>query len=119
MSVGKHHAEQLLDTVFHYMGQELRGRLMVECPAAYNAYCGREVVKVVRTSDGTDIEPDKPAPVVYLPSFTHDPAIHPDEIARCRKCGHVWLEHGLPFGRCPDDEDEAAISRGENIGPAA
>lgn len=104
MSVGKHHSDQLLEAVFHYMGQDLRGRLMTECPAAYNAYVGREVVKVVRTSDDTPIEPDKPAPVVYL-NFAH-----PDELVRCKRCKRIWLEHD-PFDRaCPDDDDHARLN---------
>jgi len=46
-----HHKDQLLAVLFHYMDQPLRGKVMREAPVAYNAYCGREIVRVVRTSD--------------------------------------------------------------------
>ncbi|MBX9584960.1 MAG: hypothetical protein K2X87_32040 [Gemmataceae bacterium] len=39
------------------MGQDLRQVLMLECPAAYNAACGREVVRVVRGDDGSSVVP--------------------------------------------------------------
>lgn len=38
------HKDQLLHAMYHYMPQELRKHLMRECPAAYNALCGRVVV---------------------------------------------------------------------------
>ncbi len=41
----------LLEICFHYMKQDLRGKLIRECPQAYNAYVGHEVVKVYH-SDG-------------------------------------------------------------------
>jgi hypothetical protein len=50
-----HHKDQLLSVLFHYMGQDLRQRLMLECPAAYNDACSREVVEVVRVDDKTPI----------------------------------------------------------------
>jgi hypothetical protein len=57
--LGAHHKDQLLAVLFNYMGQDLRQRLMLECPAAYNAACGREVVKVVRGGDGSPVVPDE------------------------------------------------------------
>jgi hypothetical protein len=48
---------QLLDVLGHYMGPDIRQRLMAECPRAYNAWCGREVVHVVRVSDGDPVRP--------------------------------------------------------------
>lgn len=38
------HKDQILHTVNNYMSQELRRHLMRECPAAYNALCGRVVI---------------------------------------------------------------------------
>lgn len=52
-----HHKDQLLTVLFHYMGQDLRQKLMLECPAAYNDACGREIVRVYRTSDNEPIIP--------------------------------------------------------------
>ena len=46
-----HHKDQLLAVLFHYMDQPLRRKAMREAPDAYNAYCGRAIVRVVRTSD--------------------------------------------------------------------
>lgn len=40
----EHHKDQLLQVVNHYMDSEMRRHLMRECPAAYNALCGRTVV---------------------------------------------------------------------------
>ena len=50
-----HHKDQLLTVLGHYMSQELRQKLMLECPAAYNAWCGYDVVEVVRLSNGTKV----------------------------------------------------------------
>jgi hypothetical protein len=50
-----HHKNQLLTVLGHYMSQELRQKLMLECPAAYNAWCEDEIVAVIRTSDNTRI----------------------------------------------------------------
>lgn len=47
-----HHKNQLLDALMHYLPMDVRGKVMREVPAAYNAYCGSGVVHVVRTSDG-------------------------------------------------------------------
>lgn len=38
------HKDQILYVVDNYMSPELRRHLMRECPAAYNALCGRVVV---------------------------------------------------------------------------
>ena len=38
------HKDQILHAVNNYMSQELRRHLMRECPAAYNALCGRIVI---------------------------------------------------------------------------
>ncbi len=35
---------QLLDAVMHYIGQDVRVKVMHEVPAAYNAFNGREIV---------------------------------------------------------------------------
>jgi hypothetical protein len=56
-NLGSHHKDQLLAVLFNYMGQDLRQKLMLECPAAYNAACGSEVVAVYRTSDNTPVIP--------------------------------------------------------------
>lgn len=42
-----HQKNQLIDALMHYLPMDVRGKVMREVPAAYNAYCGREVVKVV------------------------------------------------------------------------
>jgi hypothetical protein len=52
-----HHKDQLLAVLFHYMSQELRQKLMLECPAAYNDACGGEFVRVHRVSDGQPVIP--------------------------------------------------------------
>lgn len=52
-----HHKDQLLAVLWHYMGQDLRQKLMLECPAAYNDACGSEVVRVHRVSDGDPVVP--------------------------------------------------------------
>jgi len=44
-------AEELL----YIADGKARAWLMRECPAAYNAVCGWEVVKVIHTSDGMDV----------------------------------------------------------------
>jgi len=49
--------DQLLQFFFYHMPFEQRERLMAELPRAYNAACGRQVVKVVNVahaSDGSD-----------------------------------------------------------------
>lgn len=51
-----HHAmKQLLDAFFYHCPQDLRGKVMTEVPAAYNHYHGRDIVKVVRTEDGSPL----------------------------------------------------------------
>jgi hypothetical protein len=54
-NIKAHHKDQLLTVLSYYMSQEIRQKLMLECPAAYNAWCGYEVVEVVRTVNGTKI----------------------------------------------------------------
>jgi hypothetical protein len=54
--VSDHQKDQLLAVVFHYMRPELRRRVMTECPLAYNAYVGREVVEVRRVDDGAKLD---------------------------------------------------------------
>jgi L-asparaginase II len=39
--------EILLSACMYYMTGEMRAKVMREVPGAYNAYCGREVVKVI------------------------------------------------------------------------
>ena len=50
-----HYKDQLLTVLGHYMSQELRQKVMLECPAAYNAWCGHDVVEVTRTVNGTKV----------------------------------------------------------------
>lgn len=47
--------ELLLAACMHRISLDQRGYLMREVPDAYNAYCGRPVVKVVRVSDGEEM----------------------------------------------------------------
>ena len=42
----------LLMTLMYRLKPEGRAHLMREVPDAYNAYCDREVVRVIRVSDG-------------------------------------------------------------------
>jgi hypothetical protein len=64
-SASVHHMEQLLDLLFHLMGQDMRRRVMSELPAAYNDYVGSDIVQVLRTHDGSILTPpsgsDRPA----------------------------------------------------------
>lgn len=48
------HDRQLLDALMYILKPEDRATIMRRVPEAYNAYVGREVVKVVR-ADGTDL----------------------------------------------------------------
>jgi hypothetical protein len=50
-----HHKDQLLKVLTYHMTQDVRAIAMREAPAAYNAYFGREIVKVVRAEDGSEI----------------------------------------------------------------
>lgn len=43
--------DQMLGFLTHRMEGELRGRLMRALPEAYNAFCGEEIVRVVRAKD--------------------------------------------------------------------
>lgn len=51
----QHEMTQLLGAFFQHCPQDLRAKVMCEAPAAYNAYHGRDIVKVVRTEDGSPI----------------------------------------------------------------
>jgi hypothetical protein len=48
-----YHKNQILMAVKYYMQSDLRRKLMRDCPAAYNALCGRTVVasQVIDTQD--------------------------------------------------------------------
>ena len=50
-TMSDHHKDQLLDALMYRLGMDARVVLMAEVPAAYNAYVGRDVMTVVRTSD--------------------------------------------------------------------
>ena len=50
-----HYSKQLLEACFYRMSQEARADVMRQVPEAYNAYFGREIVKVVRTEDGSEL----------------------------------------------------------------
>jgi hypothetical protein len=52
-----HQKDQLLKILGYYMSQELRQKVMLEAPQAYNAWMGREVVRVHRMSDGEPVIP--------------------------------------------------------------
>jgi len=43
-SMSNFHKDQILHVVSNYMTSEMRRIMMRECPAAYNALCGRTVV---------------------------------------------------------------------------
>jgi len=43
-TISSFHKDQLLATISNYMQSEMRQHLMRECPAAYNALCGRIVI---------------------------------------------------------------------------
>lgn len=45
--VSHHHAYQLLDVLMYHIEPPIRRKLMREVPVAYNAWCKREVVKIV------------------------------------------------------------------------
>jgi hypothetical protein len=57
MKFREHEKDQILKVVEYYMSQELRQKIMLECPQAYNAWMESEVVKVHRVSDGEPIIP--------------------------------------------------------------
>lgn len=54
-----HEKDALIAVLMHYADPDMRRHLMVECPAAYNAYLlsqGRSpVVQVVHLSDGEPV----------------------------------------------------------------
>jgi len=49
-NVSNHHKDQLLKVLFYYMDQDLRYKLMEECPKAYNDACKSEIVRVIKVS---------------------------------------------------------------------
>jgi len=51
----EHHKDQLLFVISHYMDSEMRRHLMRECPAAYNALCGRIVVTSQVADTGSSV----------------------------------------------------------------
>jgi hypothetical protein len=53
--------DQLLEFFFHHLSMEDRGKLMNTLPAAYNAWCGREIVRVIQTCDGLPAAADRVA----------------------------------------------------------
>lgn len=55
-AMSDHHKTQLIDAFMYYCPMDVRGKLMREVPEAYNAYCGRDVVRVTRVCDGTEIK---------------------------------------------------------------
>lgn len=54
IDITDHHKDQLLTVLMRHVNPETRRVLMLEVPAAYNEWCGREVVTVVY-SDGTRV----------------------------------------------------------------
>lgn len=42
-----HQKDQLLGVLGYYMGLDLRAKVMAEVPLAYNAWMGRDIVRVV------------------------------------------------------------------------
>lgn len=53
--MGYHDMAMLLDSVLHYIGPDIRRKVMSEVPKAYNAYCGSEIIQVVHTNDGRKV----------------------------------------------------------------
>jgi hypothetical protein len=49
--------DQLLAVFEHYMSQDMRQKLMLECPTAYNEWMGADIVKVVRVEGNTQVDP--------------------------------------------------------------
>lgn len=47
--ISDHYKNQLLDVLFYTLMPDARARLAREVPAAYNAWCGREVAIVTHT----------------------------------------------------------------------
>jgi hypothetical protein len=75
--LGDHHKDQLLKVLGCYMSQELRQKLMLECPAAYNAWMrewaglDNDVVRVHHTSDNRPVVPDVIAPTEVIIESEH------------------------------------------------
>ena len=49
--ITQHQKDQLLDALMYYLPMDIRQKLMRELPQAYNAWCGREIVRVVPASE--------------------------------------------------------------------
>lgn len=45
--------DTLLNHLLYKMKMDMRGEIMEQYPMIYNKLCGREIVKVVRTEDGS------------------------------------------------------------------
>lgn len=68
---GEAEKDQVLAVVKRYMSQELRQKIMLEAPQAYNAWMGGEYVRVHRVVDGTAIVPGV-IPVTHVVFETED-----------------------------------------------
>lgn len=55
--MSNHHKDQLIGALMYYLPMEVRAKIMRDVPAAYNAYCGSEVVVVTVKSDGRAVRP--------------------------------------------------------------
>jgi hypothetical protein len=55
LDVSNIHKDQLLTVLMYHCQPEMRRILMLEVPAAYNEWCGRKVVYVSHTSDGSEV----------------------------------------------------------------
>ncbi len=50
--MSNHHKDQLIEALMYYLPMDVRGKIMRDVPAAYNSYCGAEVVRVSVASTG-------------------------------------------------------------------
>jgi hypothetical protein len=76
MTMSEHHKDQILDVLMYVATPEVRQRLALEVPAAYNAWCGRNVVTVNWTGEGeVRLEPTPKAP---------DAVVAPQKVRRSR-----------------------------------
>lgn len=55
LDMSDQHKDQLLRALMYYLPMDVRGKVIRDVPAAYNAFHGREIVKVVRVEDETAI----------------------------------------------------------------
>jgi hypothetical protein len=62
--MSNHDKDQVLAVLKYYLPQDLRRKVMLEVPRAYNAWMGAEYVRVHRVSDGDPLEPVVDAVVV-------------------------------------------------------